>query len=123
MKKKTIIISLVIALALVSGGYGIWTENLNVKGDITVVPDPDVLAGMKSDLEDLESELESAEADLDYALEQQRLEEERLLAELQAQLEAEKIAEEQRLAEEQKNREEQNDEQEEIGRASCRERV
>ena len=37
-KKTTIIISLLIAFILVSGGYGIWTENLKVKGDIIVVP-------------------------------------------------------------------------------------
>jgi hypothetical protein len=99
MRKRTvIIISIALAFILMSGGYGIWTENLNVKGDITVVPDPKVQEEMKSDLEDLQLELTLAKEDLEMAIEQQRLEAERLEKE---RVEAERLEKERLLAEQQ----------------------
>lgn len=90
MKTKItfIIISTLVAILLISSGYALWQENLYVVGNIKIVPDPDVLASMESQLERLEEELEDE-------MERQRIaEEERKAAEAQALLDAQNKLEE-----------------------------
>lgn len=45
MKKKLIVIvlSLMFAAFIMSGGYGLWSETITVQGDIEVLPDPAVV--------------------------------------------------------------------------------
>lgn len=100
MGKKLIILilSIITAVSLISGGYGKWSEELNIVGDIQVVPNPEVLSDMESQLSRLEKQLEEE-------IEKQRLyeEQQKALAEQQAVLDAQKLLEEQKLKEQEGN--------------------
>ncbi|NLY77070.1 MAG: hypothetical protein GX080_03140 [Tissierellia bacterium] len=52
MKKKVMLIlsSLVFALFIMSGGYGLWSETLEIIMDIKVLPDPDKVGKFKGEL-------------------------------------------------------------------------
>lgn len=67
MKKIIMVLSsLLLAMIIVSSGYGLWSKNLIIEGDIEVVPDPEVIAG-------LQSEISSKEAQISELVEQQRM--------------------------------------------------
>lgn len=102
MKKINIIlISLLFATFIISSGYGLWSQDLIIEGDITVVPDPKIIAG-------LEAEIEQKYQEIGLLIEEQKIQEElKLLAE-QKKLEEQKLLEQQKLLEEQKKFEEQN---------------
>lgn len=60
MKTKitVVLISIFVALMLISSGYGVWNKSLRIEGDIRVVPELDVLEAMESQLDDLEKQLD-----------------------------------------------------------------
>lgn len=81
-----IIVSLLTAFAIMSGGYGKWREELKIVTDIVVLPDPAIINSLIAQREQL-------------ILDAQRIEEERLLEEQKA-LEAQKLLEAEKLLQE-----------------------
>lgn len=59
MKSKIgiLIISVIISIFLLSGSYGKWKKELRIVGNIKVVPNPEILESMESELSYLEQEL------------------------------------------------------------------
>lgn len=83
MKTKitVILISILVALMLISNGYGVWNKSLRIEGDIRVVPELDVLEAMESQLDDLEKQLDEeimSEQNLDEEQLQPQIEENNL---------------------------------------------
>lgn len=59
MKIKIMIVltSVFMAIALITSGYGKWSKDLKIEGNIKVVPDPNVIEAMELQLANLEQQL------------------------------------------------------------------
>lgn len=59
MKIKIMIVltSVFMAIALITNGYGKWSKDLKIEGNIKVVPDPNVIEAMELQLANLEQQL------------------------------------------------------------------
>lgn len=58
IKITVVLMSIFVALMLISSGYGVWNKSLKIEGNIRVVPEPKVLEEMETWLDDLEKRLD-----------------------------------------------------------------
>lgn len=91
-KLFVLLISVLLAMVLISGGYGVWTEQIEIEGNLQVIPDPEVISSMKTEISSLMSTLDSLERQLEGSENERAYEEQqKILAEQQAALEALKL--------------------------------
>lgn len=77
MRKVTVIlISLLAGFIIMTSGYGLWQKSLFIKGDIDVIPDPDVIMSLKSEIDDKYEQIEDKYRQIEDLIEQQKAYEE-----------------------------------------------